>query len=232
MLFADNIIAFNAGLSLDRVTLPEGIRAMNPFRQAEGNVNQVAERFYHKFYSDNHSRRIMLGINPGRFGAGATGVPFTDTKRMEARCGIKVNGLHTHEPSSVFVYDMIEAFGGPESFYSQIYITSLSPLGFVKQNERGREVNYNFYDQKDLQEAVTPFIVDSLRKQIAFGIDTSVVYLLGTGKNYKFFKKLNEQHHFFRQIVPLEHPRYIIQYKSRSKDAYIAKYLQAIGLEY
>ena len=30
--------------------------------------------FYEKFYSDNNERILVLGINPGRFGGGTTGI--------------------------------------------------------------------------------------------------------------------------------------------------------------
>jgi hypothetical protein len=90
-----------------------------------------------------------LGINPGRFGAGVTGIPFTDTKRLEEKCWLTIEGLTTYEPSSVFVYDVIEAYGGVEKFYSDYYISSVCPLGFVKFNEKGKEINYNYYDSRN-----------------------------------------------------------------------------------
>ena len=49
------------------------------------------------------------------------------------------------ELSSVFMYEMINAYGGAELFYKRFYITAVSPLGFVKN---GRNLNY--YDDKIL----------------------------------------------------------------------------------
>jgi hypothetical protein len=167
MNFADKIIGFNSQLSLD-ARLPKGIEVMNPFRES-ATATQISEQFYRKFYNDNKERKFILGINPGRLGAGVTGVPFTDTKRLNNECGIPFDGFHTHEPSSVFVYEVIKAYGGPEKFYQDIYINSVCPLGFVIIDKKGKEKNYNYYDSADLTKAVTPFIIESIRTQIVLG---------------------------------------------------------------
>lgn len=214
---------FNRALTFEG-KLPKGISIMNPFRE-NPEILKVAKQFYGKFYSDNNTRTLILGINPGRLGAGATGIPFTDTKRLSSLCGIEISSVTNHEPSSVFVYDMIGAYGGPEKFYAQFYIHSVCPLGFTITNERGKEINYNYYDSKELQEAVLPFITWNIRQQIKMGCRTDVCYCLGTGKNANFLSKLNEREKFFGRIIPLEHPRFVMQYKSKEKDKYIRDYL-------
>lgn len=223
--FADKVIAFNKQVNFTG-NLPPGIRIMNPFREDEA-IIPLSSVFYKKFYNDHHKRHLILGINPGRFGGGVTGVPFTDTKRLKNECGIPYTGKETHEPSSVFVYDVIEAFGGVKAFYEKIYINSICPLGFTSVGPNGKEVNYNYYDSKELTAAVYDFIIDSIRKQIALGVDTDVCFCFGTGKNEKFLKQLNEEQQFFGKIVALEHPRFVVQYKSKSKQEYIDKYLRA-----
>ncbi|HVV55873.1 MAG TPA: uracil-DNA glycosylase family protein, partial [Mucilaginibacter sp.] len=190
----------------------------------------ISEQFYRKYYSDNNKRHLILGINPGRFGAGLTGIPFTDPKRLVSECGIPYTGKPAHEPSSVFVYEMINAFGGPEKFYSRFYISSLSPLGFTSVGDRGREKNYNYYDSKELTEAVRGFITDNIRKQIGLGVETDICYCFGTGKNETFLRKLNEEFDFFERIIALEHPRFIMQYKAATKQNYIEKYLAAFKM--
>lgn len=224
-VFADKVIAFNKTLRLD-ISLPPGIRAMNPFSE-NPDALAISSVFYRKFYNDRRRRRLILGINPGRFGAGVTGIPFTDTKRLTSKCGLHIRGVSTHEPSSVFVYEVIDAYGGAEAFYRDFYINSPSPLGFVKTNEKGRELNFNYYDSKDLQGRLEGFIVRSIYAHIANGIDTAVGFCLGTGKNYQYLSQLNQRHGFFDTLLPLEHPRYVVQYKSAEKDHYIRKYLGA-----
>jgi hypothetical protein len=222
---AEDIINLNQSLRLD-IALPEGIRVMNPFHHPE--VRRISSEFYNKYYNDNQPRRLIIAINPGRLGAGATGIPFTDTFRLEKECGIKPGIPPTHEPSSVFVYEMIRAYGGPEAFYREFYITSVCPLGFVKENEKGKEVNFNYYDSKELEKAVTPLITENLKKQLSFNLFADRCICWGRGKNFLFLSKLNARHHFFREIVPLDHPRFIMQYKAKQKQDYIDQYLNVL----
>jgi len=228
MTFADKVIQFNNQLEYTGAPLPPGVRIMNPFREFE-QVAGISVLFYRKYYNDENPRHIILGINPGRFGGGLTGIPFTDPKRLKSECGIDYEGKITHEPSSVFVYEMIHAYGGVEAFYSQFYINSLCPLGFTMLDDKGREKNYNYYDSKELADAVKGFIVDNIRNQIALGVATDVCFCFGTGKNENYLHKLNEEHQFFKKIIALEHPRFIMQYKAKSKQGYIDKYLEAFS---
>jgi hypothetical protein len=221
--FADKIIHFNKTISFTG-TLPPGIRIMNPFKE-DTKVNSLSAAFYKKYYEDRDQRHIVLGINPGRFGGGITGIPFTDPKRLIEKCGIPFHGELKHEPSSVFIYEMIYAFGGAEAFYKKFYINSVCPLGFTALNSKGREVNYNYYDSKELTAAVYDFMNWSICTQITFGINTDTAFCFGTGKNEKFLRELNEEKKYFKKIIALEHPRFIMQYKSMSKAFYIDKYL-------
>jgi hypothetical protein len=107
---------------------------MNPFLENPETL-VVMKEFYEKFYNDNRKRKFIIGINPSRHGAGVTGVPFTDTKNLEKYCGIKMTSARTHEISSVFMYDMIEEFGGVEKFYSQFYINSPFPLAITRKTK-------------------------------------------------------------------------------------------------
>ncbi len=205
-------------------SLPEGISVMNPFRDDPG-VIPLITRFYQGFYNDYNTRFMILGINPGRFGAGVTGIPFTDSKRL-FDAGLSKPDLKTHETSSVFIYEMIDAFGGVGKFYNKFFISAVSPLGFTKINNKGRQINYNYYDSRELTDAVSEFIVRCLKRQLKFGIERELCFCLGTGKNYEFLDNLNNKLNLFKRIVPLEHPRFIMQYRSQQKDIYIGKYLR------
>lgn len=120
MTFAEKILQFNKELASETLNTPKGISVMNPFKGKKAEVVQpYIEVFYRKFYSDNNKRYLILGINPGRHGAGITGIPFSDTKRLAEKCGIEVEEFSSHEPSSVFVYDVIERYGGVEKFYNK-----------------------------------------------------------------------------------------------------------------
>lgn len=224
MTFADKIISFYKELEY-KGSLPPGISIMNPFRE-NPLIIPVISRFYSMFYNDDYPRHLILGINPGRFGAGVTGIPFTDTRRLSEKCGLTIAGLHTFETSSVFMYEMIDAFGGTGKFYSCFYISSVSPLGFTSTGKNGKQLNYNYYDNKKLTNAIYDFMIKTIELQLEFGIKRDRCFCLGTGKNYNFVLEINNKHKYFQKIVPLEHPRYIMQYKSKQKQLYITKYLQ------
>ena len=225
--FADKIISFNKNISY-KGNLPDNVSIMNPFKENK-EVLRISSLFYKKFYDDHNKRHIIFGINPGRFGAGVTGVPFTDTKRLLSECGIEFPGKPTHEPSATFVYEVINQYGGVKKFYTDFYIQSLCPLGFTITNAAGKEINYNYYDSNELTDCVYDFIMANIKKQISFGISTDICFLFGTGKNAKFFKKINDEFHFFKKVIPLEHPRFIMQYKAKSKDIYLKKYIDAFS---
>ncbi len=226
MTFADKVLSFNRQLEF-KAPLPAGIRMMNPFRE-DAQVMATATAFYKKFYEDHRKRHLILGINPGRFGGGVTGIPFTDTKRLTEFCGLAHTGRSTHEPSSVFVYDVIQAYGGPARFYADFFIHSICPLGFTKVGPDGKEVNYNYYDSKALLDAVYDFMVNSLHQLVDFGVHRDVCFSLGL-RNAGFIEKINAEHGFFKKIVPLEHPRFVMQYQLRRKQEYVDKYLLALS---
>jgi hypothetical protein len=185
MFLSDKINKYNRELDF-RGILPGGIRIMNPFKD-NPQISVLTKQFYDKYYSDNKKRRLILGINPGRFGAGVTGIPFTDTKRLKDICGISIDGVKTHEPSSVFVYEVIEAYGGTKKFYSGFFIGAVCPLGFIKKQNNGKYVNHNYYDSKELNAAVYEFIVENIRNLIKLEVYNDVCYCLGTGNKLLLF---------------------------------------------
>ncbi|MGH1520680.1 SMUG2 DNA glycosylase family protein [Chryseobacterium sp. JK1] len=222
--FADQVIEFNTTLNYSGA-LPEGFEVLNPYLDNPETM-EIMQKFYHKYYHDSQKRKFIVGINPSRHGAGVTGVPFTDTKRLESICGIKMQTAHTHEVSSVFMYEMIEEYGGAEIFYKDIYINSPFPLAIVRKTKSGW-LNANYYEDKKLFEAVKDFMIESLKKHISLNLDTSEVFILGK-KNAEFISKLNKEAKLFDKMTVLEHPRYIQQYKSKEKQLYIDKYILAL----
>lgn len=223
--FADKIIEFNEKLAYHG-QLPAGFRVINPYADNPETLT-VMKQFYRKYYNDSNVRKFILGINPSRHGAGVTGIPFTDTKRLESICGIRMKSARTHEVSSVFMYEMISAYGGAERFYQECYINSLFPLAITRQTKNGKWLNTNYYDDPSLYEMTEDFMISSLRKQINFGLDTSEVFILGT-KNAGYIKKINKKANLFGRLTILEHPRYIQQYKSKDKHLYINKYISLL----
>lgn len=224
--FAEKIIAFNKKIAFKGL-LPNGFQVLNPYHSNPETL-VVMQQFYEKYYNDTNQRKFIIGINPSRHGAGVTGVPFTDTKRLESVCGIQMKSAHTHEISSVFLYDVIEAFGGADAFYRNFYINSPFPLAIIRQNKSNNWVNANYYDDKNLFKNVKNFMVSCLKKHISLGLNSEEVFVLGI-KNATFIHEINNEAHLFKKITVLEHPRYIQQYKSKEKEWYIDKYVAALS---
>ncbi|WP_312075372.1 SMUG2 DNA glycosylase family protein [Chryseobacterium sp.] len=223
-ILAYKIIEFNKNLHYSG-KLPDDFQVLNPYLDNPETM-LVMEKFYHKYYNDSNQRKFLIGINPSRHGAGVTGVPFTDTKRLESVCGIKMKSAYTHEISSVFMYDMIEQYGGADEFYKDNYINSPFPWAIVRKS-KGSWINANYYDDKELFNDVKDFMIDCLKKHISLNLDTSEVFILGK-RNADFISKLNKEAKLFDKMTVLEHPRYIQQYKSKEKDLYIDKYILAL----
>lgn len=217
--FADRAIAYYNALEAP-ANLPPGIGVMNPYQQPQ--VRQLVGDFYTKFYDDTNPRVFVLGINPGRFGAGVTGISFTTPQNLRRYCGLENDLRDTPELSSRFIYQVVNAFGGAGEFYGKFFLTSLFPLALTKDAK-----NYNFYDDRATTDALWPAITETVRTQTHFGHNRRVAVCLGR-KNETYLRRLNEQQGFFDRLVTLDHPRYILQYKSKDAPLYLERYIAAL----
>lgn len=221
MLVSDRILEFYQSLT-PPTKLPKKVETMNPYQSVDG--WEATTQFYQKYYADNGGRRMLFGINPGRFGGGITGVPFTDPLLLEEVCQIPNPFNKRAELSSRFIYEMIDNYGGPKAFYAKFYITGMSPLGFVMDGK-----NLNYYDLKNWQNIFEKDMIQWIKDQLTFNIDTAVAYSIGQGQNLKFLKQLNDKYQFFEEIVPVPHPRWVMQYRLKRKQEFIDEYLQKLG---
>lgn len=215
--FSSRVMAFYESLRL-YVRLPAGIDTLLPLENET--AMKTCREFYDRYFSDQHPRMYILGINPGRFGAGMTGITFTDPLNLATKCGIPNQLSKKHELSSVFIYGVISAYGGCEAFYQKYFLSAVCPLGFTRNG-----INLNYYDDRQLQHMLKEFILDSLRQQLDFGADRKACICLGEGKNFDYLSRLNETHGLFGKIIPLPHPRWIMQYRRKQMNLYIDKYL-------
>lgn len=219
---AEQILYFLFTIDLN-IKLPSNVEVMDVYKDEE--VQTTCQQFYSKYYNDHQPRTLLLGINPGRYGGGITGIPFTDPINLEKYCSIQNDWKKQQELSSLFIYEMIEAFGGTQLFYQQFYISAVSPLGFVKAGK-----NLNYYDDPLLLKRIEPLVVKWLQQQIEFGLNTNVCFCIGEGENFKYLNKLNDQHQFFQRIKSLPHPRFIMQYRLKKKQEYIQLYKNSLSV--
>lgn len=222
MTFADRVLVFYKSLAIEG-RLPKGVEVLNPYQDEK--AFRLCELFYRKFYHDNNVRTAILGINPGRFGGGITGIPFTDPLKLDNLCGIKNDLPKKTELSADFIYTMIEAFGGMKKFYESYFFSSVSPLGFTLNGK-----NANYYDTPALAKALEKFIIQSMKAIIDLGVQRKVAFCLGEGTNFKYLSKLNENQGLFEKIIPLAHPRFIMQYKRKFVDQYVNEYVKKLSM--
>ncbi len=212
---SDKVLRFYKGLDPPDF-LPIEVEVMNPYKVDI--AWDYTQKFYKKYFDDSNERVLLLGINPGRFGGGITGIPFTDPLQLENSCDIENQFEKRSELSSTFIYEMIHHLGGPATFYGKFYISAVCPLGFVKNGK-----NLNYYDIRELMEQWESFFVTKLKEQLSF-CKSDQVFSIGQGQNISYLKLLNSKYKLFDKITALPHPRWVMQYKLKRKQAYIEEY--------
>lgn len=213
--FAEALIECYRNLKVPRV--PRGIDVLNPYRDPQ--ALEWVEAYYRRFYTGSQARIFIFGINPGRWGAGLTGIPFTDPVRLSA-IGIN-NGLQPRpELSSSFIYDTIECYGGLPEFAKAFALSAVCPLGFVKDGK-----NYNYYDDSQLEISLRPYIIHWMNQQVKAGAVRRLAVCLGEGANFRYLNQLNQEQGWFDEVAALPHPRYIMQYKRAEMNKWIRAYV-------
>jgi len=219
MTFADRLLHFLTSFPLP-ATLPEEVEAISPYQQPTPVA--LLTQFTERYYADNQSRVALLGINPGRLGNGRTGVAFTDPMALAA-WGIDNDLPRRREPSSEFVQEVVLAMGGPQAFYQHFFLGSLYPLVLLRHG-----LNYNFYDSPAVTAALWPAIQDAMQRLTQeVGLARHAAICLGR-RNGQYFTKLNNELGLFDEIIVLDHPRYLMQYKRRALAENVARYVEVL----
>ena len=97
---------------------------------------ELVHTYYQKVYAEESNRVVLCGINPGRNGAGRTGIPFLDFTAVSHV--LSHTGRDGRERSAQFILTIIHEMGR-DFFYRNVYMTNISWLGFTK---KGRNLNY------------------------------------------------------------------------------------------
>lgn len=227
--FSDNILEFNEWLANKSFQLDNPYYIINPFNgNNKEKIKEITNIFYKKYFDDSNKRYVIFGSSPARKGTSVTGIPFEDANHLFKETGIKIDDFYINHSSSNFLYDVITQYGGCKKFYEDFYMNFVCPLGIEKVSGTGNKVNANYYENKKLERALYDFMIESIKKQISFGIHTSACYCIGSGKNFKFLEKINQKYKFFDKIIPLEHPRFIMQYHLKDKEKYLQKYMDVL----
>ena len=220
MTFAKQILDFYFSLPKE-LPLPNGVETIYPYDNPE--TREVMQRYFQKYYDDTNPRTYLIGINPGRLGSGITGIGFTDAYHLEEYCDIPNSFDKKAELSASFMFEVMKAYGGVEAFTKDFFFTTVMPLGLLKNGK-----NYNYYDDKETQESLEPFITETLLKQMSFPQAKPRIICVGQGKNLKYLQAFNKTHNCFESIDVVPHPRWVMQYRRKEKQKYIDVYLDAL----
>ena len=219
MKTCDKIINFFNSLEPD--SLPQNIEILDSYSNKE--VKSILNIFYRKYFNDSKRRVLIFGINPGRLGGGLTGIPFTDPYNLIKECDIESGFPKKREMSSKFIYEMILSYGSLKNFYNKFFITSICPYGFIKDGK-----NLNYYDDNKLLKKWKQKIIHWIESQIKYIGISDVCVVIGKGKNINFFEMINKEYNFFKDVIVLPHPRWILQYRSKDKNIYISEYVNKL----
>jgi len=169
---------------------------------------QVMSAFWHRFYSGDLPRQVICGLNPGRLGAGLTGVPFTDFQTL-ARWMPQIERQDT-EPSAQFFAKVVDAIG-VESFFQRFYVTNISAVGYVKD---GRNLNYH-----DLPAEALEFVGRRFVEEME-NVRPLRIIALGRQVERSIKKLLPEV-----SVTYLPHPAWVSTYRKSSQQDWIDLYL-------
>ncbi len=219
-MWSDQIVAYYS--QLECPDLPSQYSCMNPYKQED--TMQVVRLFAEKYLNDDRKRVLLFGINPGRFGSGITGISFTDPVRLKDNLAIDHNFEMRPELSSQFIYKMIDAYGGADMFYKDFFISAAYPLGFMHEGK-----NINYYEFDSWKSIMEKHIVAEMNEHMKFNINRDVCFSIGKGENYKVLKALNALHKWFKEVKPLPHPRWILQYRRKQEQEHIMNYIAELS---
>lgn len=162
------------------------------------NKNNII-KFHEKYVQPNSPKIVMCGINPGRRGAGITGIPFIDTNSLSKMLPDISNPKS--EKSAKFFFSIIEEFGINE-FYRNVHVTNMSWFGFYKL-DKGTNINYN-----SLPTEIQNVLIDKFVEEIDF-INPVVIIPIGDIVNWELLYNLKVKNRLNEEIGQrLYHPAY------------------------
>lgn len=170
--------------------------------------------FWEKYYRNAVPRIMICGINPGRYGAGKTGIPFLDFMSLFRL----IPGIERRdsEKSAGFFFEVVSDFGA-ESFFKTFYVTNFSSVGYLRNGK-----NFNYHD---LPQAALEIVENNFLKEIDVVAPTHVVSL---GEAV---------HNSVRKLLPasidcslrLPHPSWIATYRANDMNRWVLEYRDALS---
>ena len=200
--------------------MPEGVELHNPFEDLARRI--AITRFCEIYYGDDRPRAHLVGINPSRLTKTSTGVNYTDGYSLETFCNIQNDFSKKREVTARFFYQVVEAYGGCTKFYGDVFAWAAMPIGVTRHGK------YKNYYDSELLPSLEEVVIKNLEWMRNVPSNGTLI-VIGIGQNKDFIENLDWINKFYRKVVYLPHPRWIVQYKSRDIDKYISMYMDALS---
>jgi hypothetical protein len=184
------------------------------------NKNNIIE-FHKKYIEPNSPKIVICGINPGRNGAGLTGIPFIDFESLSNMLpGIKENDW---EQSAKFFFSVVQGFG-IEIFYKNFHVTNISWFGFSRI-DKSKNVNYF---EKDISTEIAIYLIDKFVEEMDL-INPDYIIPLSKTVLYEL-ENLKKQKKIRAEIgTCLNHPSWVVAYRRKDLSTWRQKYIDTFS---
>ena len=218
MTFVTRVIEFYENFAVPP-GLPSDLSLTNPYQ--DDNRRAAINSYYSKYFDDDKFRHHILGINPSRMNATATGIHYTDGFALQNYCDIGNSFSKSRELTSDFFYRVVIAVGGPEKFFGRVFPWAMMPVTVTKKG------NYANYYANDVVEDLSKLVENNVHWTSKLP-STGRLVILGSGENKKFFQKLSGAPFGYNEVRVLPHPRWIMQYNHSKLNIYVDEYIDAL----
>ena len=177
-------------------------------------------KFHKKYVEPNSPKIVICGINPGRNGAGLTGIPFIDFESLSKMIpDIKENDW---EPSAKFFFSIIQEFG-IEAFYRNFHVTNISWFGFSRIN---KPKNVNYFDN-DISTEIATCLINKFVEEIEL---INPDYIIPLSKHVLYeLESLKKKCRIRAEIgTRLNHPSWVTTYRSNDLTSGRQKYVDTL----
>ncbi|MCE5361045.1 uracil-DNA glycosylase family protein [Candidatus Igneacidithiobacillus taiwanensis] len=173
------------------------------------------EAFWQHYVPDPLPQTVILGLNPGRFGAGQTGIPFVDFRSLSALLPEASLPKQDSEPSATFFHRVVQHIGA-EKFYRMFYVSNVSAVGYLRD---GKNCNY-----PDLPELARPTVARNFAEEMGLLRPKRIIAL---GREVEASAQALFPDGSVR-ISHLPHPSWIMTYRLREAQSWVRRYAQML----
>lgn len=188
-----------------------GITILQDFLEYRPN----AEQFIQQYLPEPLPQTVILGLNPGRSGAGLTGIPFLDFRSLANLLPDTPLPRNDTEPSANFFHRVVQNVG-VEKFYRTFYVSNVAAVGFLRD---GKNCNY-----PELPTAAQRVIEERFLAEMA-QLQPKRIIALGREVEATVQRLFPDDS---VRISHLPHPSWIMTYRLREAQSWVRRYTQML----